>query len=290
MDWAIETEDLHVTRGATQVLRGINCQLPRGSCTAILGPNGSGKTTFTRAVTGQTFVTRGTVRVLGQTIGQTDIRSLRQRIGVVNPTTDGAGVHVSGATVDSDLSAHEAVCTGFFGSIGLYERPTAEQHARADAVLDQVGLHHRRELRFALLSTGEQRRCLIARALVHQPELLVLDEATAGMDVRGREQVLATVQQILKQPHPPTVLFITHHVEELPPSTSLVLLLRDGQVIAQGSPRQVMTPEWLTRVFDCKVFVKQLHGRYWLEVLPEAWLDLLRDANESTGPAFTPQG
>jgi iron complex transport system ATP-binding protein len=272
---AVETHDVWVVRGKTEILRGVSCTVPAGTCTAILGPNGSGKTTFTRTLTGQAFLTSGSVRVLGQTLGQTDIRELRRRIGIVNPTAATAEAHVPGATVDAELSAHEAVLTGFFGSIGLYERATDHQQQRADAVLHQVGLSHRRDLRFSLLSTGEQRRCLIARALVGHPQLLILDEPTAGMDIAGREQVLATIEQILAGPTPPAVLMITHHVEELSPRTSQVLLLRDGRVIASGRPKQIITPESLTETFGCKVFVKRLHGRYWLEVLPEAWLDLV---------------
>lgn len=275
---AVEARDLHVFRGKTQILRGIDCTIPRGTCTVILGPNGSGKTTFTRVITAQTFVSRGTVRVLDETIGQTDVRQLRRRIGVVNPATDSADAHVSGAVVDAELSARDAVCTGFFGTVGLYDQPTPDQRERADHVLDQVGLSHRRELRFGLLSTGEQRRCIIARALVASPELLILDEPTAGMDVAGREHVLATVEQILARPEAPTVIFITHHVEELPPRTQQVLLIRDGRILERGRPQDVITPESLTRVFGCRVFVRRIHGRYWLEVLPEAWLDLVRPA------------
>jgi iron complex transport system ATP-binding protein len=168
------------------------------------------------------------------------------------------------------------VLTGYFGTVGLYDPVTAAQRDRADQALDQVGLGHRRTLRFNLLSTGEQRRCLMARALVHQPELLILDEPTAGLDVAGREQVLATIEQVMLQPDPPTVLMITHHVEELSPRTAQVLLMRQGRIVAAGTPGQTITPESLSAVFGCRVFVRRIHGRYWLEVLPEAWLDLLR--------------
>jgi iron complex transport system ATP-binding protein len=116
---------------------------------------------------------------------------------------------------------------------------------------------------------------MIARALVHTPELLILDEPTAGMDLAGREQVLATVELILTRPSPPTVLMITHHVEELSPRTSQVLLMRDGRITQAGRPQDVITPESLTSTFGCKVFVKRIHGRYWLEVLPEAWMELV---------------
>lgn len=272
-DYAIEADNVTLSRGGVEILRGITCRIPRGTCTAILGPNGSGKTSFTRTLTGQLFLTGGTVKVLGETIGETDIRALRRRIGVVNPSAGYAGP----VTVDDELTAHEAVLTGFFGTIGLYERVSDTQRQRADHVLAEVGLGHRRGLRFSLLSTGEQRRCLIARALVHRPELLILDEPTAGMDVSGREHVLATVEQILAQPEAPTVLMITHHVEELSPRTRQVIMLREGRIAAAGGPEEVITPESLSALFGCKVFVQRRHGRYWLEVLPEAWVDLVRE-------------
>jgi iron complex transport system ATP-binding protein len=282
---AVEVTDLHLHRGTSQILRGITCRIPKRTCTAILGPNGCGKTTLTRCITGHLFGTRGTLRVLGAQLGEVDLRALRQRIGVVNPTVDAASAHIAGAVVDGDLTAHQAVVTGFFQTVGLYDIPTAAQRAAADHVLTMVGLRHRRELRFALLSTGEQRRCLIARALVHRPELLILDEPTAALDLAGREHVLATVEMILAAPNPPTVMLITHHVEEISPRTSQVLLMKEGRILASGAPAQILTPELLTRTFGCKVFVRRLHGRYWVEVLPEAWLDLVKASTAQSGAA-----
>jgi iron complex transport system ATP-binding protein len=270
---AVVTRDLTVERGGRTLLDRITCAIPRGKCSAILGRNGCGKTTFTRALTGSTFVTSGSAVVLGETIGQTDIRALRRRVAVVNPTSSTADAHRSGAVVDAELSAREAVLTGYFGTIGLYDTPTAAQREHADHLLTQVGLAAHREQRFFTLSTGEQRRCLIARALVHLPQLLILDEPTAGLDVAGREQVLAVVERILARPDPPTVLMITHHVEELSPRTAQVMLMKDGRFTRIGPPREVVTPETLTDTFGCKVYVRQIHGRHWLEVLPEAWLD-----------------
>jgi len=112
--------------------------------------------------------------------------------------------------------------------------------------------------------------------LVNRPELLIFDEPTAGLDLAGREQVLATIDRVMHQPDPPAVLMITHHVEELSPDTHTVLLMRQGRLIAQGSPEQILTPERLSEAFGCKVFVERIHGRYWLKVLPEAWIDLIR--------------
>lgn len=272
---AIEARDLHVVRRDTHILRGVNCRIERGSCTAILGPNGSGKTTLTRVAMGHMFITSGTMNVLGQTMGETDVRALRQRVSVVNPSAGDSNMPGTTATVDSSLTTLEAAITGYFGTIGLYDKVTADQRDHAAHTLKQVGMGHRIDHKFSTLSTGEQRRCLLARALVRMPELLILDEPTAGLDLAGREQVLATVEQILGRPERPTVLLITHHVEEISPTTSQVLLMNDGQVTACGKPQDVITPESLSATFGCKVFVRRNHGRWWLEVLPEAWLDLL---------------
>ena len=274
---AVVVSNLHVTRERTTILQGIDCVLPAGQYTALLGPNGCGKTTLTKCLTGHMFLTDGHVTVLGENLGQTDVRALRRRIGVVNPVVDVGQYHTAGAVVDAELTTLQAVVTGFYATVSLYDSPTREQWDRAEHMLTQVGLSHRLSHRFGLLSSGEQRRTLIARALVQQPELLILDEPTAGLDIAGREQVLATIEQLMLQPQRhPTVLMITHHIEEISPRASQVLLMKQGRMLACGTPKEVITPEMLTQTFGCKVFVKRIHGRWWLEVLPEAWVDLLR--------------
>lgn len=274
--FAVQVQGLSVVRRDTTILDNVSCTLEHGKYTAILGPNGCGKTTFSRCLLGQMFASAGSVTVLGQTLGQTDIRKLRKRIGIVNPTTDAGGHHVTGAVADADLSATEAVITGYFATVGLYDHYTDAQRERARELLTLVGLSHRLDHRLGLLSTGEQRRALIARSLVHVPELLILDEPTAGLDLAGREQVLATIEQVLRQPNAPAVLMITHHVEELSPNTHRVMLMNNGRFTAAGPPEQIITPERLSEAFGCKVFVERVHGRYWLQVLPEAWIDLVK--------------
>lgn len=272
---AIDARDLVVRRGNTIILDGLTCRVERGQAAAILGPNGCGKTTFARTLVGSMFPASGSLTVLGEMIGRTNILQLRKRVGLVNPTTDNNFAHVSGAVVDAALSATLAVVTGYYATVGLYDKPTEEQIEHARDLLKAVGLGHRLDHKLGTLSTGEQRRALIARALVHKPELLVLDEPTAGLDIRGREQVLATIEQLLATKDAPAVLMITHHVEELSPRTSQVILMSNGKAVATGEPDKVIHPESLSAVFGCKVFVKKNHGRFWLEVLPEAWVDLV---------------
>lgn len=279
-DAAAHLQGVTLVRGDTRILGGVDLTLPRGAYTALLGANGCGKTTLSRLLLGQLYPTAGRVTVLGETLGRTDVRRLRQRIGIVNPTTDAAAgpgsYHVNGAVVDANLSATDAVCTGYFATVGLYDRPTDVQRGRARTLLQSVGLGHRTDHRFGVLSTGEQRRALIARALVHRPELLILDEPTAGLDIAGREQVLATVESVLQSDDAPAVLMITHHVEELSPRCDRVLVMQRGRITHAGPPDDVLTPEALSAASGCKVFVRKNHGRFWLEVLPEAWVELTK--------------
>jgi len=272
---AAELDRVTLVRSGRTILDDLSCSFPAGRCTALMGANGCGKTTITRVLTGAWYPTRGRVTVLGQTLGQTNIQTLRRRVALVNPTIDAGAAHHAGATVDARLTTLEAVCTGYFGTVGLYDAPSNDQRDHAAHLLTQVGLGTHMGQRFGTLSTGEQRRALIARAMVQLPELLILDEPTYGLDIAGREHVLATVQQVLAMAEPPTVVMITHHVEELLPDTARLVLMQHGKVLAAGDPEQVVTPELLSRAFGCKVYVRRVHGRYWPEVLPEAWVDLI---------------
>lgn len=235
---------------------------------AVLGPNGSGKTSLMRLIAGYEWPTRGEVAVAGLRFGHDDLRPLRRRAAVVDPSERFG--------VDGRLSAVDAVLTGLTGSLYLYEQPAAAQRERAAAMLETVGLGHRLDQRYELLSTGERRRCLVARALIGGPEVLLLDEPTAGLDVAGREHLLATLDALHRRSAGLTTVLITHHVEEIAPATGSVLMLQSGRSIAEGGMDELLTPERLSKLFNCRVYVERKAGRYWLEVLPEAWLDLPR--------------
>jgi iron complex transport system ATP-binding protein len=271
MDHAIELRNVGVRRGDTLILRDVSWTVPAGKCAAVLGPNGAGKSTLTRILACHLWPTSGEVHVAGGTFGESSLPDLRKHIRLVQP----AGPY----DVDPQLTAHEAVLTGFFGSIGLYATPTDEMRHRASELLGHVGLSHVASHTYATLSSGERVRTLIARALALRPRLLLLDEPTAGLDLLAREQVLATVQRLMEpggEHAPPTVLMITHHVEELPPATSHVLLLGEGRVAASGTPEQVLRAEVLSRVYRCPLEVRRQGGRFYVEVHPAAWDDLLK--------------
>jgi iron complex transport system ATP-binding protein len=195
--------------------------------------------------------------VLGNRFGEVDLREVRRDVRLVQP----AGPY----DIDANLTAREVVLTGFFSTLWLYDAVTDEMIAEADRLLGQVGLAHVADHSYATLSSGERVRSLIARALVLKPRVLLLDEPTAGLDLLAREQVLATVAAMFEGPAgeeggPPTVVLITHHVEELSPVTSEVLLLDEGRVAAAGGPEAVLRAEVLSRVYRCALEVSRQGG------------------------------
>jgi iron complex transport system ATP-binding protein len=273
---AIDLADVGVRREGSWILRDVTWSVPAGACAAILGPNGSGKSTLTRILACHLWPTAGEVRVAGGRFGETSLPDLRKHIRLVQP----AGPY----DVDPELTCREVVLTGFFGSIGLYDATTPAMETEADRLLGEVGLSHIASHRYSTMSSGERVRSLIARALAVRPRLLLLDEPTAGLDLLAREQVLATVQRMFERggsneandSGPPTVIFVTHHVEELPPATSHVLLLSEGRVAKAGTPDAVLRAELLSAVYHCPLEIRQRGGRRYIEVHPEAWDRLLK--------------
>lgn len=260
---AIDIRRVTVQRGVRRILRNISWRVPAGASAAILGPNGSGKSTLARLIMGQIWPSRGNVSVLGQKFGETDLNELRELIRLVQP---------SGAVeFDPDETSLSIVLTGCFGTVGLYDKVKPAMRHSASRLLRQVGLSRQAKQPYRTLSSGERMRCLIARALVMEPRLLILDEPTAGLDLLAREQVLATLQRVVRRSKPPTVLLITHHVEELLPETTHVLVLADGRAAAAGRPRDVITSAVLSKVYRFPVHVSRRGGRFWTQVHPSAW-------------------
>jgi iron complex transport system ATP-binding protein len=259
--------DVHLRIEGKGVLCGLDWSVRAGERAAVLGPNGAGKSSLLTLLTGRRHPTRGVVEILGERIGRTNWDDLRRRAGSVDSSSEVPG--------RDRMRAIEVVLSGFSGRATIdFDEPTEAQIQAAWAMLADVGLRNREDQLFSTLSTGEQRRALLARALASGPELLVLDEATAGLDLLGRETFLATLDRISRRRPDMTVVIATHYLEDLCPATSNVLLLRDGKSVASGPPESVLSEERLSEAFGVPVAVSGQSGRWTWRVSPAVWRSL----------------
>ncbi|MGC8541976.1 MAG: ABC transporter ATP-binding protein [Phycisphaerae bacterium] len=256
---AVRFTDVIFLRDDRAILAGINWELPAGGWGAIVGPNGSGKSTLVRMAAGYLWPTHGTVDVLGHRLGEYPVNDLRRKISIVEA--------LSIYPFDEQMTAEEVVCSGFFGALTLgYYQPVAEQWTRTNQVLTDVRMQLFAKRKFWTLSTGERMRVLMARALVHQPALLMLDECTSGLDLPSRESVLIFLSHLAELPCPPALLMITHHLEELLPQVQHTLLLNGhGQTVATGAPAETLTDTLMSQAFDWPMSVtfhdRRFYGR-----------------------------
>jgi len=269
---ALQFENIEFRRGSRLILHGINWTLPTGGWGAIIGANGSGKSTLVRLALGYLWPTCGQVSVLGKKLGEHPIGEIRRRVSLVEA--------LSVYPFDENITAAEVVCTGFYGSLTLaYYQPAKKQFDRVRQLLREMRLEHVSRQLFGTLSTGERMRVLIARALVHQPDLLLLDECTAGLDLPTRETILTTLHRLHTASSPPALVMITHHLEELLPHMKHVLLLgRDGTCVAQGTPAAVLTNSIMTKAFNWPIHVSHRSGRYHAHAESQVWPGLLEEA------------
>lgn len=255
----IHMKNVSLIRNQIQILSNIQWEVKQGEHWGVLGLNGSGKTSLLNIVNGYHFPTTGEVSVLGNTFGQTSLPELRKKIGFVSSALDRFSIFVNQETVQ------RVVISGKFASFGIYETIEQEDWDKADALLDNLRLSHLKNKPFHLLSQGEQRRVLIARALMSDPKILILDEPCSGLDVLSREQLLTMLQEITENNcH---ILYVTHHIEELVQEISHVLLIKDGQVIAAGPKDEVITEDLLSKTFNVPVKVQWEKGRPFLSVI-----------------------
>lgn len=250
----LSVESVGFVRGGREILADVNLTVRAGQRWALIGPNGAGKSTLLSILGAISHPSSGTVDVLGYRLGKVDIRQLRQSIGHADPRH----------TVRSNLTARQVVLTGATGTTELMMRwqPDYETELRADLLIDTLGLRGFAHSEWQTMSQGERGRTLIARALLPNPPLLLLDEPTTGLDVAAREQFLSTVDQLHRtQPQLATVL-VTHHLEELPKSTTHALLIKDGRVHAQGSADEVLTTSNVSACFDYPIEILRRAGRW----------------------------
>lgn len=257
----IEISALRIVRDAT-IIERVDWRVERGENWAILGANGSGKTSLLRALTGYLPPTEGRIRVLGETYGRFDWRALRTRIGLVS-----SSVH---QMMDDGETALKAIISGRYAQIGYWGVMTARDRRAAAAILARVEARDIRDRRWAYLSQGERQRVLIGRALIAAPRLLILDEPCAGLDPVAREHFLQFLGRLARTRRAPAMVLVTHHVEEVVPIFSHVLILKSGRVLASGPRTQVLTSRILSEAFAAPVRLARKRGRYSLAVRPRS--------------------
>lgn len=259
----LSVESLSVVRGSTRILNQVTWSVGRNEHWAILGPNGSGKTSLLRALTGYLTPTSGHIAVLGRVYGETDWRALRERIGLVS-----SSLQVSIPIAEPVL---ETVISGKFAQLDLWAKIARADTREATRLLRQVGLGQLAEREWGCLSQGERQRVLIARALMAKPELLILDEPCAGLDPVAREHFLGFIERLARKRGCPALVLVTHHVEEITPAFTHALLLRAGQVVAAGPRRSSLTSQTLSKTFAVAVRLQRTGGHLRL-ALPRSLL------------------
>ena len=252
----MQLESIDIVRLGRPILMGVRLNVPAGGCCAVLGPNGSGKSTLLSVLSGYTWPTAGTVRVGGELFGRVDLGRVRRTIGLIEPSRS--------PSFDSLASVRDVVATGLFGTLRLpfHRAVESSEWRQVDAQIESFGLADLRDAVFAQLSTGEQMKALLARAMAADARLLLLDEPTAGLDLGARAACMGILDRLLNRPGHPTVVIVSHHLDELPRLVDQVILLKGGRVFADGPPDRVLTSERLSGLFDCQIQVLRTKGRY----------------------------
>jgi iron complex transport system ATP-binding protein len=249
-------DDVSVVRWGRTILDDISLRVPAGSCCAVLGPNGSGKSTLLSVLSGYMWPSSGAVSIAGQVFGKVDLSQIRSTIGLIEPSRSPA--------FDPGMCVRDVVATGLYGTVRLpIRRGRSPQRGRSvDAEIEKLGLGGLEGSAFAQLSTGEQMKVLLARAMVAKAGLLLLDEPTAGLDMGARAACIGVLERLLNRRSRPTVVIVTHHLDELPRWVDQVVLLKGGRVFGRGTAEQMLTSQKLSRLFDCRVEVLRSNGRY----------------------------
>jgi iron complex transport system ATP-binding protein len=257
--FVLELDAASYWRGDRVILSKVDWRVRRGEHWALLGANGSGKTTLLRMVGATDWPCEGTIRVLGRRFGDVDLRELRRTIGLVTSAM--------ASYFHDRQSALAIVETGIDAELGWWRLFGPDDEARARKALASVGLGAVANSPYVQLSQGERQRVLIARALMNNPALLILDEPCAGLDPAARENFLDDIAAFARRPEAPTLIFVSHHIEEIPTFIRRALVLKEGRVLAQGAIEDVCTSDILSDAFGraCRVGLRD--GRFELHVL-----------------------
>jgi iron complex transport system ATP-binding protein len=255
MDAVLELVDVTVKRGQATLLEGIDWTVEEDERWVVLGPNGAGKTTLLQVAAAQIHPTSGIVGILGEVLGTVDVFDLRPRIGLTSAAL--------ADRIPRHELVHDVVVSASYSVLGRWREHYDElDHERARDLLVEVGAGHLLDRTFGTLSEGERKRVQIARALMTDPELLLLDEPAAGLDLGGREDLVSTLTVLAMDEMSPATVLVSHHVEEIPPGFTHALLLRKGKIVAAGPMEQVLTEEVISTTFGMPLQLTHEDGRW----------------------------
>lgn len=244
-----------VVRGGSTLVDDVDWEVEEGQRWVVLGPNGAGKTTLLQMAAARLHPTSGVVGILGEVLGAVDVFELRPRIGLASASL--------ADRIPASERVSDVVVTASWGVVGRWrEGYDGLDHARAAELLAALGAGHLADRSYGTLSEGERKRVQIARALMTDPELMLLDEPAAGLDLGGREDLVQRLGRIAGDLEAPALVMVTHHVEEIPPNFTDVLLIRQGRVVAQGPLEITLTEANLSRTFGIDLVLEQ-HGERW---------------------------
>lgn len=257
----VELEKVSVLRGGSRILDAVSWRVMDGERWVILGPNGAGKTTLLQIVAARLHPSLGTTELLGERLGGVDVFELRPRIGLASAAL--------AEQLPGDETVRDVVVTAAWAVTGRWrESYEVQDEVRALTLLAQLGVAHLARRKFGTLSEGERKRVQIARALMTDPELLLLDEPAAGVDLAGREDLVDRLGAMAQDPWSPTTILVTHHLEEVPLGYTHALLLRAGRIHAAGPLAEVLTADLLSQTFGLPLDVSVHQGRWAARIAP----------------------
>ena len=255
MSAVLEFRDVTVRRGQSVLLDGVDWVVEEDERWVVLGPNGAGKTTIMQLASTQMHPTSGVVEVLGSQLGRVDVFELRPRIGLTSAAL--------AERIPRSEQVRDVVVSASYGVLGRWREEYDDlDHNRAQALLVEIGIAHLGDRTFGTLSEGERKRVQIARALMVDPEVLLLDEPAAGLDLGGREDLVSTLSMLAYDPDSPATVLVSHHVEEIPPGFTHVMMLRGGKVVAAGLIDDTLDEANLSATFGMPLALSHEDGRW----------------------------
>lgn len=255
----ISVQDIVWRREGKHILDHVSWDVFAGEHWAILGLNGSGKTSLLKIITGYEWPTSGQVNVLGERYGATNIQELRKSIGWVSSALDQRYQYMTDAV-------EKVVLSGKFASVRLYDEVTAEDKEKAFELMEHFHIRYLEGRPFHQLSQGEKKKTMLARAWMADPKLLILDEPCSGLDIYSREELLTSIQKLCARADGPTLIYVTHHVEEVIPAFTHALMIKNGQVVAAGAKQEMLTESFLQQTFRVPINVRWESNRPWISV------------------------